>query len=125
MAAVQDAHLSLLIRMHVVCPYDVIACLPEGKLILVMAADYPQMKDFCCIDQLVLVADFLCQFLYLISGISGHDAVYQSAAEIIFFFNPVLKSVLQLPEIRVLEYTFFQIFSIIVNEFTGKKNQAL
>lgn len=67
-ASVQDADLSLLIRMHVVGPYDVVAGLLEGQLVLVMAADYPQVENLCGVDQLVFVADLLGQLFYFVPG---------------------------------------------------------
>ena len=74
--------------MYIVGPYNIVSGLLEWQLIFVMSANYPQMENLGGVNQFVLVADLFRQLLNLISGISGHDAVYQSAAEIIFFFNP-------------------------------------
>ena len=49
-----------------------------------MAADHPQMEDLRGINELILIADLLCQLLHLVSRITCYDTVYQSAAEVIF-----------------------------------------
>ena len=110
--------------MYIVGPYNIVSGLLEWQLIFVMSANYPQMENLGGVNQFVLVADLFRQLLNLISGISGYNTVNQGAAEVILRLNPVLKAVLQLPQIRVLQNAFFQVVAIIVNQLAGKKNQT-
>ena len=91
--------------MYIVGPDDIVSGLLEWKLVLMVSADYPQMEDLCSIDQVVLVADLLCQFLNFVSRISGYNTVYQSAAEVILCLDPVFELIAQLPEISILQNT--------------------
>ena len=124
MSTIQNTHFSLLIRIYIVCPYNIKACLLQRKLVLMIALDYPQMEDFSGIHHVILLTDTLAQSCMLISRESGYNTVYQCRAEIIFILQPCLKIIAQVPQICILLTALQQFLTIVVNQLTRKDNKA-
>ena len=124
MSSIENTYLSLFIWMNIIGPDDIIAGFLEWKFIFMVTADNPQVKNFCCVYKLILIANLLSQFLDLIPWVTSYNAVYQCAAEIIFVFQPGCKSILQLPLLRILKNAPFKIITVIINQFAGQQNKS-
>ena len=63
----------------------------------------PEIEEFACVDDVVFIAQLFLEVRDFVPGISGDDAVYQSAGERIGCIDPVGELLAQVPFLGVLE----------------------
>ena len=126
MCPVQDTDLALLIGLVVVGDQHRKSGLFKGKLCFqgLRPFDHPEAEDFSGIDQLVDIAVLFVDGFGLGAGISCNDPVYQCGTEDVFTLDPGCKILSQIPLLRILEDTLFQLFSIVVDQFAGKDHES-
>ncbi len=90
----------------------------------VRAFNDPESEYFAGVDQVVFVTQFLTDLFCLISRISCDDSVNQCGAENVFFLHPVFEIISQFPLVNILKDAFFQFFSIVINQLTGKNDET-
>ena len=84
----------------------------------------PETKDFSCIDEIILISVFFIDSGSLSSWISGNDPVYQGRTENVFFFDPVDEIFSQIPLVCIFQHTFFQLFSVVIDQLAGQDDKS-
>ena len=125
MCAIQNSHLTFLVRIHIICPDHVKAGLLQRQFILMLSLDDPQMENLRRIHHIILLSNSFAQSFMLVTRETSYDPVHQCGAEIILILQPALEILSQLPQIRILQATLLQFLSVMIDKLTGQDNKAL
>ena len=126
MRTIQNANLSLLIRLVIVCDQNWKICLVDREFLQdrLWSLNDPEAERFSGIEQLILIAKLSADCVRFLAWVSGHDTVDQRRTEQIFFPDPVRKCSAELPLVGIAQDAVLQLFSIIINQLTGKNQEA-
>ena len=125
--AVQDTHLSLFIGLLVLRKDHGKPCLRQRELpaYVFRAFDDPEGKGLARHQKAVLIPQRLPFFLLIVSGIARYNTVHQSRCKNARLFQPKLKGIAQLPEIRKPHDAFLQRSAVVINQFHRQHHQPL
>ena len=126
MRTVEDTHLALLIRRHIVHHLDGKPCLFKGKLIpdRLGSFDDPRGKNLSGVDELILITQLLPETGRIGLRRTGDDPVHQRGAEDVLFLQPGGEFVLQCPKLYVFVDATPEFLPVVVNELTGEDDDS-
>ena len=79
----------------------------------------------CIRDRVVDVAVFFVDGIGFTARITGDNTVDQCGTKQIFLADPVHEIIAKLPLCSILEHTFLQFFSVVVDKLAGEDDKAL
>ena len=86
---------------------------------LSVTLDDPEKEDLGCIDDAVLIAEAVPEFLCLCPGITRNDSVNKAVAEVTCFVEPCDEAFLKAPFLSVSEDDLLKVVAVLFNEFAG------
>ena len=127
MRAVQEGHLSLVVRSLGRDEEHVQAGFVGGELggNLLGSLDHPQVENLGLVQQMVVVTGTLAQLGGGVARITRDDTVYQGAVHAAGAFEPGAEFRTQVPQLDVLADALFQVFTVFEDELAGEDDKAL
>ena len=116
----------MFIWFMIICDKDRKTCFFDWKFFFdrLWSFNYPESKDFSCIQNIIFISKFFTDCRCLISWISCNNSVDKCRTEYIFFLNPCNKFFSKIPLFCIFQHTFFQFFSVIINKLAGKYDKS-
>ena len=87
--------------------------------------DNPEVEDFGLVKKVVVVTGALAEFGGVVTGITGHNAVYEGGVYTAGVFEPCAELFAEVPQLDVLTDAFLEVLAVFEDELAGEDDKAL